>query len=111
MSTTNPETTFKKLKIPGWLNTILAILSLLLFMLVIIYLGNLYEILVNLQISRFDGYFEEWTVFLTIIAYALILFICLLPYVIITQFLDRIYRKKAAREIIEMRNDFDRNVR
>lgn len=100
MSTTNPDTTLKKLKIPGWLNTILAILSLLLFVLVIIYLGNLYKILVKLQISWFDGYNEEWTVFLTIFAYALILFICLLPYLLITQLLDRIYRKKEALEMI-----------
>lgn len=101
MSTSNPDTTFKKLKIPGWINTILAILSLSLFVLVIIYFGNLYQILVNLQISWFDGYFEEWTVFLTIFGYALILFICLLPYLVITQLLDRIYRKKEADEMID----------
>jgi hypothetical protein len=94
MTDNNSDQYNKNLIIPAWLRVSLIVPFLALFVIVVIYLGNVYEMIADVQISWFDGYYVIITFLLMMLVYLLLLVICILPGLFIMSIVRKFYQDK-----------------
>lgn len=95
MTVNNSNQYNKNLIIPAWVRVLIIVPFLVLFVLITIYLGNVYEMIADVQISWFDGYYVIITFLLMMLVYLLLLVICLLPGLFLLSIVRKFYQDKS----------------
>ncbi|MCC7453883.1 MAG: hypothetical protein IT222_06940 [Crocinitomix sp.] len=95
MTANNSDQYNKNLIIPAWVRVLIIVPFLVLFVFIAIYLGNVYEMIADVQISWFDGYYVILTFLLMMLVYLLVLVICLLPGIFLLSIVRKFYENKS----------------
>lgn len=95
MTINNSDPYNKNLIIPAWVRVLIIVPFLVLFVFIAIYLGNVYEMIADVQISWFDGYYVVLTFLLMMLVYLLVLVICLLPGLFLLSIVRKFYQDKS----------------
>jgi hypothetical protein len=104
MATNNSNQYNKNLIIPDWVRVLIIVPFLVLFVFITIYLGNVYEIIADVQNSRFDGYYVVLTFLLMMLVYLLLLVICLLPGLFLMSIVRKFYENKSVKNAKEQKS-------
>lgn len=94
MTMNNSDQYTKNLIIPAWVRVLIIVPFLVVFVFITIYLGNVYEMIADVQISWFDRYYVILTFLLMMLVYLLLLVICILPGLFIMSIARKFYQNK-----------------
>ncbi|MBI3134581.1 MAG: hypothetical protein HYZ14_07900 [Bacteroidetes bacterium] len=80
--------------VPGWLRALLVLPFVAGGIVLMVYMGNIYDAVADIQVSWFDRYYVIITGLITLVVYLFILLISLIPGIILTILARRFYEKK-----------------
>jgi hypothetical protein len=80
--------------VPGWIRALIIIPCLAGCTALMIYCGNIFDFIAEVQIGWFDKYYVIVTFLITVVVYLFILVICLIPAAVLIRLVRVFYEKK-----------------